>query len=106
MNDTTSYRFRVSDVAHVPLRGMLLRLKLLAGEPDAKRLRKGGRLRLHGPDGVERTVSIAGTASTGGRPTQKRLDATGEVDIVIAAEEALEDGVPVAIGWEASGPVS
>lgn len=106
MSGTDGFTFRVSDVAFIQRRGMLLRLKRTAGEPSIKHLARGRRLRLSGPDGEDRTVSIVGHATTGGKPTQKRLDATGEVDVVIRVDEALENETPVAIGWEASGPVS
>jgi hypothetical protein len=106
MSGTSEYRFRVSDVANVPLRGMMLRLRLLDGEPNAKQLRKGGRLRLQGPDGVDRTVTILGNAAVGGKPTQARLDEVGEVDVIVGIDDALKDDTPVAIGWEALGPVS
>lgn len=106
MSGTNGYRFRVSDVANVPLRGMMLRLRLLDGEPSIKQLKKGGRLRLQGPDGEDRTVAILGNAATGGKPTQQRLDAIGEVDVIVSIEDALKDDTPVAIGWEALGPVS
>lgn len=106
MTGTNGYKFRVSDVANVPLRGVMLRLRLLDGEPSIKQLKRGGRLRLRGPDGVDRTVEILGNAATGGKPTQERLDDIGEVDVIVSIEDALKDETPVAIGWEALGPVA
>ncbi len=102
MSGTDGFRFRVSDAVYVPLRGMLLRLKLLEGEPDAKRFRKGRSLRLRGPDGEDRVVTITGHSATGGRPGTERLREVGELDVVISTDDGLKDDVPVAIGWEAT----
>ena len=41
-----SFRFRVSDAVQVPLRGMLLRLRLNEGAPSVKDLAVGRTLRL------------------------------------------------------------
>jgi hypothetical protein len=97
-----AFRFRVSDVVDVPLRGTLLRLRLVDGSPSMKALGVGDRLRLIDTDGVERQVSITGHAVTGGVPTQQRLDRARELDVLVDDAAAVE----VEIGWMASGPVT
>lgn len=94
-----SYRFKVSDSANVPYRGHLLRLKLASGTAPVKALQAGARLRVSGPRGEAGEVSVLGHAAVGGRPTQARLDRTGELDIVIPAEQAIVDGARIEIGW-------
>ncbi len=98
------FRFRVSDAVAVPLRGMLLRLRRIEGQPSMKQLRKGSKLRLIAPDGSERDITIVDYSTTGGRATQERLDRTGELDIVISPDDALVDDTPVEIGWFATAP--
>ena len=93
--------FRVSDSMVVPLRGHMLRLKLLEGSPSIKAFKSGGRLRLAGPDGAGGTVDIIGTAAVGGRATQKLLEARREVDVVIPMDQAVVNGSRVQIGWTA-----
>ncbi len=95
-------RFRVSDAVAVPLRGMLLRLKVVEGSPRMSALRKGRPLRVIAPDGDERVVTIRDFATTGGRPTQERLDTFGELDVVVSAEDGLGDDRPIEIGWYAA----
>lgn len=97
-----AFRFRVSDVVDVPLRGTLLRLRLVDGTPSMSDLGVGAVLKLHARDGTEREVRIVGHAVTGGAATQRRLERVREVDVLIddAAAEAVE------IGWMASGPVT
>jgi hypothetical protein len=98
--------FRVSDALAVPLRGYLLRLRLLEGEPDIRALAPGARLRLVAPDGEDRVVQIIDRSVTGGRATQRRLERTRELDVVISEADATRGGRTVGIGWEAMGPVS
>jgi hypothetical protein len=95
------YRFRVSDAYAVPLRGWLLRLKLLDGSFEPGMLKPGTSLKLTAPDGEDREVAVVGLAATAGRQTQKRVDAYSEFDIVIANADAVREGKPVALGWEA-----
>ena len=94
------FLFRVSDVVDVPLRGVLLRLRLVNGAPSMKDLGIGAKLRLRTPAGQEHDVRVAGYAVTGGKPTQERLERARELDVLI-------DGMtePIEIGWVASGPV-
>lgn len=101
-----SFRFNVSDVVDVPMRGVLLRLRLLDGDPAVKQLAPGSRLRLHGPDSESRVVSIRAKSLTGGRNEQDRLDAAGLMDVIVDTDEAYADDAPVRIGWVAEGPVS
>ena len=96
--------FRVSDAFEVPLRGWMLRLRRLEGRPSMRDLATGRTLRIRAPDGAERTVVIRAHAVTAGRPTQQRLDTLGELDVIIAAEDAVADGARVDIGWTAAGP--
>jgi hypothetical protein len=99
------FRFRVSDVAQVPLRGYLLRLRLLEGNPAIGDAKPGGWLRLEGPGAVARTVRIVDHSVTGGRQKQQRLSSLGELDVVISVDDARgPEGEPVEIGWTASGP--
>ena len=96
-----SYRFRVSDSYFVPLRGWMLRLKLLEGEFDPADLQPGHSLRLKAPDGTERTVNVKGLSVTGGFQRKDRVEAYREFDIIIPESDALRDDRQVAIGWEA-----
>jgi len=101
----SDFRFNVSDVVYVPLRGMLLRLKLVDGEPDTGQVKLGRKLRLLSPDGDERVVTIKDYSATGGRVSKKTLMAKRELDIIIPTEDGLRDQEPVEIGWQAVGPV-
>ena len=98
------FEFRISDVVQVPLRGYLLRLKLQDGAPALGDIAPGKRIKLRSPAGVERVVTIKDYSVTQGVPSQKRLDRTRELDVVIEENDALVDGQPVDIGWTASGP--
>lgn len=91
--------FRVSDVVPVPLRGYMLRLRLVDGEPAASALRPGRSLRLVGPDGGDRVVQIRGVAVPSGRARARadRLSRMREIDVIVAGS----DGEPVRIGWTA-----
>jgi len=101
--ESSGVRFRVSDTFVVPLRGQMLRLKLLDGKPSIKDLSPGKTIRLEAPGGDTRTVTIVDHAATGGRQTQERLDQIRELDIVISTEDAGTGDRRVAIGWFA-GP--
>jgi hypothetical protein len=98
-----AFRFRVSDSMDVPLRGRMLRLKVVDGTPAIGDLKPGRTLRVSGPGG-ERTVKVVGHAVTSGRATQERLDRVRELDVIVA-DDAEHDQGPVGIGWHASGPV-
>jgi hypothetical protein len=100
------FRFRVSDALDMPLRGFLLRLRLLDGGASIADLGPGALLRLTTPTGRTRLVRVLDHSVTGGRQTQERLDRTRELDIVIARDDAYLDGEPAAIGWIADGPVA
>lgn len=71
------YRFNVSDACMVPLRGWLLRLKLVDGEFDPSMLSPGSTFLLRGPDGEERTATVKGLSATAGKQTRKGSRATG-----------------------------
>jgi hypothetical protein len=98
------FTFRVSDVVDVPLRGTMLRLRLVDGTPALSDLDVGSALRLRGMNGTERQVRITAHSVTGGRPTQQRLDRTREFDVIIAND--ADHAERVEIGWMASGPVA
>jgi hypothetical protein len=100
-SNMADYRFRVSDAYFVPLRGWMLRLKLLDGTFEPSMLKPGGSLRLVAPDGEERVVSVVGRGATGGIQNKDRIAAYREYDIVIPEEDAVRDGRPVDLGWEA-----
>ncbi|HSJ31736.1 MAG TPA: hypothetical protein VK933_09890 [Longimicrobiales bacterium] len=99
------YTFRVSDVVDVPLRGTVLRLRVVEGTPSMSDLAVGSRLRLRSPAGAERLVTIQGYAVSSGKATQDRLDRVRELDVRISDDEATTDGA-VEIGWMASGPAT
>ncbi|MGQ0814873.1 MAG: hypothetical protein ACT4O1_10465 [Gemmatimonadota bacterium] len=98
------FEFRVSDAVEVPLRGYLLRLKLLNGDPALADIAPGGKIKLRAPEGTERVVTIKDYSATQGAASQKRLDRTRELDVMIEGREAVIDGQVVDIGWIASGP--
>jgi hypothetical protein len=98
-----AFVFRVSDVVDVPLRGVMLRLGVLEGSPSIGDLGVGKELVVRSLSGAERRVRIVAHALVGGNATQKRLDTTRELDVVIA--ETGEGGDPIGIGWTARGPV-
>lgn len=98
-----SFRFRISDVVEVPLRGYLLRLRLLEGSPRVSELGPGRSIRLRAPDGTEREVRVMDFAVTGGRATQARMERTRELDLVISREDALAGGRAIEIGWMVVG---
>ena len=100
-----SFTFRVSDALEVPLRGHMLRLRLTSGQPSMTDLEPGRRIRLASPKGATRDVVILGHSATVGRATQARLDATRELDVVIARQDAGDGENRVDIGWHVSGPV-
>jgi hypothetical protein len=101
-----AFRFRVSDAVQVPLRGMLLRLRLLEGTPSIKDVAVGRRLRLSAPDGSTREVGIMAHPVTAGKQTQARLERTRELDVLVETDDAVIDGMPADIGWLVSGPVA
>lgn len=98
------FRFRVSDSCEVPLRGHLLRLRLLEGSPSVRDLRPGHRVRASSPNGDERLIRIVAHSTTGGRMTQKRLDHDRELDILISADDAGTADARIDIGWFVTGP--
>lgn len=100
------FRFRVSDAMVVPLRGLMLRLRLLEGTPSIKDLAVGRRVRLTSPSGESRELAVVAHSVTGGRQTQKRLDELKELDVLVAEVAGATGGSPVDIGWVAVGPIS
>jgi hypothetical protein len=99
------FQFRVSDSVQVPLRGYLLRLKLLDGAPGLADVSPGRRIRVQAPNGTERVITIKDFSATAGFPSQEKLEQQRELDIVVDAQDAIVDGHEIEIGWIASGPV-
>ena len=102
---TGPFRFRVSDALSVPLRGYMLRLRLVDGVPALADVSAGRKLRLKSPEGTTRTVSIKDVAVTTGAMTQELLEKNRVLDVVISQPDASADGEWIEIGWEATGPV-
>lgn len=99
------FQFRVSDSVQVPLRGYLLRLKLLDGTPGLADVSPGRRIRVRSPNGTERVITIKDFSATAGFPSQEKLEQQRELDIVVDTQDAIVDGREIEIGWIASGPV-
>ena len=93
--------FRVSDAYEVPLRGMMLRLKVMGGTPSMKDFKRGAAIRVSSPQGDGRTVRVKDIGVISGRAKQDRLDRTGEIDVLVSREDGLADP-PVGIGWTAA----
>jgi hypothetical protein len=83
----------------------MLRLRLTEGTPSMADLAVGKVLRLRSPRGETRDLPILAHSVTGGNPTQKRLDRTRELDVIVDGALAAGDGEPVEIGWVVSGPI-
>jgi hypothetical protein len=98
------FQFRVSDSVQVPLRGYLLRLKLVGGVPALADVSPGRRLRIQTASGEEGEVTIKDFSATAGFMSQEKLERTRELDVVVA-NDALIGGREIEIGWMASGPV-
>jgi hypothetical protein len=104
-----AFSFRVSDVVETPLRGTMLRLRVVDGSPSMKDLGVGSALLLRSDVAGERRVRIVAHATTGGRPSQRRLERARELDVIVVDDEnpeAAASRAPVEIGWLAVGPVS
>jgi hypothetical protein len=99
-----AFRFRVSDSAVVPLRGHLLRLKLVEGSASMKQLAPGTSLTVMSPAGQSRQVTITAHSVMSGRARQARLDRTKELDVIISTGDASMDGRRIGIGWFVSPP--
>lgn len=100
------FRFRVSDAVQVPLRGLMLRLRLMEGTPSVKDLAVGRRLRVSSENGESRDLEIVAHSMTGGKQTQQRLERIREMDVIVAEVAGTGAGAtPVEIGWYADGPV-
>lgn len=97
-----TFSFRVSDVVDVPLRGILLRLRVVEGTPSMSDIAVGSTLRLSDLTGTEHEVVVKAHSVTGGKARQKRLDQTRELDVVI--EPRAAEATPIEIGWMAHGP--
>lgn len=93
------FRFNVSDSYNVPLRGWMLRLKLVDGDFKPSMLKPGSTFRILTPEGDEWETTVKGLATTGGRQTQQRVDTYKEFDVVIPTGDAVRDGREIAIGW-------
>ncbi len=99
------FRFRVSDALAVPLRGFMLRLKLLDGAPSIGDLGPGKSLKLTSPTGVTRTVRVKDFSLTAGNLAQDVFERNRIADVIISEADARANEDWIDIGWEASGPV-
>jgi hypothetical protein len=97
-----AFRFRVSDVVDVPLRGTMLRLRLVEGTPSMKALAVGSTLVLRNGSGGEQRVRIVAHAAASGFARQDRLDRAREIDVIVTPD-GEQPGVliPAEIGWTA-----
>lgn len=100
-----SFELRVSDVVNVPLRGLLLRLKVVSGQPRTADIAVGRKLSVRSARGAEQTVRIVAHSITGGNVSQKRLDKVRELDVVVTSDHAAELQL-IDFGWAVHGPVS
>ena len=100
------FKFRVSDSVQVPLRGQMLRLKLLDGQPVLGDVSPGRKIRVQSPSGSERVIVIKDFSATAGVMTQEKLERYRELDVVVESQDAVIDGAEIEIGWTASGPVN
>ena len=89
--------FRVIDALDAPHRGRILRLQLQDGAPPRVRALKGSRLTATAPDGTRRSVTVQGFAAFGGKVSDRRLAATGRIDVHV--REDVSDAQPVSIKW-------
>ncbi len=96
--------FRVLDSMEAPYGGLLLKLRLEAGDAPTIRELKSANLSVSSPDGsTSFDVEVKGFALFGGHPTDDRLRRTGRVDVHVA----LPDGSGSEIGprWKVWGPL-
>lgn len=105
MSKGGEFRFNVSDAVAVPLRGMMLRLRLLEGTPSVKDLGVGRSLRVTSPAGETHELVIKAHSVTAGKQTQERLDRWKEFDVIVDAPSSPTADKPVEIGWTVTGPV-
>lgn len=91
----------VSDIMDVPLRGLVLRLKVVSGSAKVAELAIGRKLRLIGPSGEHQVVRILAHPLAGGKVTQKRLDKYGEFDALIGPADAGGTTAPINFGFRA-----
>jgi hypothetical protein len=99
------FRFAVSDSLEVPLRGHLLRLRLVEGSPSMKDLQPGRTVRAVSPANERREITILGHSATGGVASQARLERTRELDLVVSGADAGAGPSRIEIGWSVAGPV-
>ena len=99
MAGSEPFSMKVSDMYQVPLRGTLLRLKFVTGQPQAADIAVGKTLAVRSPDGRERTVRIVAHSVTGGNVSQGRLDRVRELDVIVMPTGEASAGDPVGFGW-------
>lgn len=103
----SAFMFRVSDVVEVPLRGTMLRLRLVEGTPSMKELAVGSTLSLRTFDGGTRRVRVVSHATASGRARQARLERERELDVIVAPEGGQPlTPVPAEIGWTVAAPAT
>ena len=94
------FEMKVSDIVEVPLRGQMLRLKVVSGAVAVSDLAVGRKLRLTGPSGEQQVVEIVAHTLSGGNVTQKRLDQYGEFDALVRPVEGAQES-PIDYGFRA-----
>lgn len=89
-------RLRVIDALDHPHGDRILRTRLVEGAPPSIRRLKGARLQAHGPDGRTGEVTVLGFPVFGGKPSDRRIEETGRIDLVVEAEG---EGAAVSRTW-------
>lgn len=93
--------FRVIDALDAPHGGLLVRLRVLDGQPTVKAL-KHATLRAISPrDGTERLLRVRDFAILGGRPSNRRIASTRRCDLIV--EDVTPEGgsdANVDVGWQ------
>lgn len=88
-----SFRFRVSDAAAVPVRGYLLRMRLLDGSSAPEDVSPDRKLSLRSPNGTPRTVVIKDLSNTNAGTSRDLPERTRQPDLVISQPDASVDRV-------------
>lgn len=105
MTRAEAFELRVSDVVDVPLRGLLLRLKVVSGQPRTGDIAVGRKLSVRGSSGAQQTVRIVAHSITGGNVSQARLDQVRELDVLVTSDESTKL-LPIDFGSTVFGPLS
>jgi hypothetical protein len=94
--------FRVIDAMEAPYRGQILRLRLAEGDaPAIKELRRAT-LVATSPEGKKVRLRVMGFPFIGGKPSDRRLQRTGRIDLWVELQK--EGDPPVSCQWSVAGP--